>query len=65
MAKKNDPAPKHNEKKNFPISDLERHHLIAERAFKKAQERNFENGTPEEDWLLAEKEIDAEIHFVK
>ena len=51
--------------KNFPISDSERHELISALALKKAQARNFTNGTPEQDWLEAEKEIDAKHRFVK
>ncbi len=65
MAVKKESNSKNKEKKNFPISDIERNQLIAERAFQKAQARNFENGTPEEDWLAAEKEINAEIHYVR
>ena len=51
--------------KNFPICDNERLQRIAERAYFKAQARNFEGGSPEQDWLEAEIEIDQEIHYVR
>jgi len=59
--------PKIKEKKNFPISDLERQQLIAERAFLKAERRHFDNSnsSPEKDWFEAEKEINSEVHFVR
>ncbi|MBP5296989.1 MAG: DUF2934 domain-containing protein [Bacteriovoracaceae bacterium] len=41
------------------ISPEERQRLIGELAFKKAQARNFQNGSPEQDWYEAEREIDA------
>ena len=51
--------------KHFPICDNDRLQRIAERAYFKAQARNFEGGSPEQDWLDAEREIDQEIHYVK
>ena len=41
------------------LSPEERQRLIGELAFKKAQARNFQNGSPEQDWYEAEREIDA------
>ena len=42
------------------LSPEERQRLIGELAFKKAQARNFQNGSPEQDWYEAEREIDAQ-----
>jgi hypothetical protein len=36
-----------------------RHGAIAEAAYRRAQERGFEPGHALDDWLAAEKEIDA------
>ena len=48
------------------ISELqERHRRIAEVAYYRAQQRGFEPGFEEEDWLAAEREIgslDEEFH---
>ena len=41
------------------LSPEERQRLIGELAFQKAQARNFQNGSPEQDWYEAEREIDA------
>ncbi len=54
-----------NDNKNFPICDKDRLERIAQRAYFKAQARNFQGGSPEQDWLEAEREIDQEIRFVK
>ena len=51
--------------KNFPICDDERRQMIKELAYQKAVARNFENGSPEEDWLEAEREVDERIHYVR
>lgn len=41
-------------------SDAEqRHHRISEAAYYRAQKRNFQPGEEADDWLEAEKEIDA------
>ncbi|MBZ5640993.1 MAG: DUF2934 domain-containing protein [Acidobacteriia bacterium] len=37
----------------------ERHTMIAEAAYLKAESRAFQGGSPEQDWLDAEAEIDA------
>lgn len=39
----------------------ERHRLIAETAFLKAERRGFKGGDPVEDWLEAEKEVDSSL----
>jgi len=44
------------------LSPEERQRLIGELAFKKAQARNFQNGSPEQDWYEAEREIDAQYN---
>jgi hypothetical protein len=46
----------------IPLNDAtaERLRRIAEAAYKRAQHRNFAPGHDLEDWLEAEKEIDAE-----
>lgn len=36
----------------------ERHHLIAEAAYFRAENRGFQGGCPVQDWLEAEREID-------
>ena len=41
------------------ISDDDRYRMIAERAYRNAVERRFRNGSPREDWLAAETEVDA------
>jgi hypothetical protein len=43
----------------------DRHQLIAQRAFTKAQQRNFVGGTPEQDWFDAEREIERELNKKK
>lgn len=45
--------------KAVTISAEERHRLIAETAFLKAERRGFKGGDPVEDWLEAEKEVDS------
>ena len=36
--------------------------MIAERAYFKAEQRSFQDGSPEEDWYEAEAEIDGMFH---
>jgi hypothetical protein len=43
------------------VSSQERYSMIAEAAYFRAAERNFQGGDPVEDWLAAEKEIDEKI----
>ena len=38
-----------------------RRHLIAVAAYLRAEQRQFQNGSPEEDWLQAEAEIDHQL----
>lgn len=40
-------------------SEDERYRMIAKRAYRNAKERRFRNGSPREDWLAAENEVDA------
>jgi len=48
----------------IPLDDTTADRLkrIAEAAYRRAQQRNFEPGHDLEDWLEAEKEVDAERH---
>ena len=41
------------------VSPEERFRMITERAFKRAEARGFVNGTPDQDWLEAEREVSA------
>jgi hypothetical protein len=41
------------------VSDEQRLSMIAEAAYFKAEKRGFIGGTPEEDWLAAESEVNA------
>ena len=41
------------------LSAEQRHALIAERAFLRAERRGFQGGDPVTDWLESEKEVDA------
>ncbi len=43
------------------ISAAERHHLIAEAAYLRAEHRGFSSGDPVIDWLAAEVEIDTAL----
>jgi hypothetical protein len=43
-----------------PMQSSTREHQIALRAYYKAQQRGFEGGNPEDDWLVAEQEFDQE-----
>ena len=43
------------------LSVEERLHMIAEAAYYIAQQRNFQGGNPEEDWLEAERRINATL----
>lgn len=40
------------------ISPTERHSLIAQTAYLRAEKRGFCGGDPQEDWLIAETEVD-------
>ena len=39
----------------------ERHRLIEKAAYLRAEQRGFQGGNPEQDWLEAEAEIDADL----
>jgi hypothetical protein len=41
------------------LTHEDRHRMIAEAAYYKALHRNFQQGDPTNDWLMAEQEIDA------
>jgi hypothetical protein len=41
------------------IDAAKRRELIAQRAYFRAQERNFEANHDQEDWYMAEKEVDS------
>ncbi len=43
------------------ISDEERWRLIAERAYARAEARGFREGSPVQDWLDAEAEVDSAL----
>jgi hypothetical protein len=43
------------------LSALERHRMIAEAAYYRAQRRGFVGGNSHQDWLDAEAEIDARL----
>lgn len=43
------------------ITPEQRHQLIAEAAYLRAESRSFDAGDPIDDWLQAEQEIDARL----
>lgn len=43
------------------ISMEERYRLIAEAAYYRAEKRGFQGGDPTQDWIQAEKEVDAKL----
>ena len=47
--------------KSHPSTAAERQLRIAELAHQKASQRNFEPGAELDDWLAAEREVDAQI----
>lgn len=46
------------------ISSEERHRLIAEAAYYRAERRGFANGDPVADWLAAEAEIEGRLNRI-
>jgi hypothetical protein len=44
----------------IPVS-RRRRHLIAVAAYLRAEQRQFQNGSPEDDWLQAEADIDYQL----
>lgn len=43
------------------VSAEERRHMIAEAAYYRALDRNFQGGDPVTDWLVAEREINQRL----
>jgi Protein of unknown function (DUF2934) len=43
------------------ISSEERYKMIAQTAYFRAEARGFSGGDPQEDWVLAEKEVDRQL----
>jgi hypothetical protein len=41
------------------VSADQRHTMIAESAYRRAEARGFQGGDPVQDWLEGEKEVDA------
>lgn len=39
----------------------EREQMIAEAAYFRAEQRGFQGGDPQQDWIMAEKEIDTQL----
>lgn len=48
-------------RKATPDPAIERRRMIAEAAYYRAQERNFHPGSELDDWLRAERDIDARL----
>lgn len=50
-----------------PLQDIDeanasaRHQMIQEAAYYLAERRGFANGSPEEDWLTAEAQVDGQL----
>jgi len=43
------------------LSSEERQHMIAEAAYYRAEQRGFQDGNPERDWLESEAEINRRL----
>ena len=48
-------------KSNKPDTDLNRHNMIEAHAYSLASARDFRDGSEQEDWFAAEREIDAQL----
>lgn len=46
---------------NSKVTPDERHRMIAEAAYHRAEQRGFTNGDPQQDWLDAEAQVDIEL----
>jgi len=46
---------------NSNVTPDERHRMIAEAAYHRAEKRGFVNGDPVQDWLEAEAQIESEL----
>lgn len=44
---------------SYTVTEEERHRMIAEAAYLRAEQRGFQGGNPNEDWYAAAAEIDA------
>ena len=53
------PTPKSSEAITRTVSADQRHTMIAESAYRRAEARGFQGGDPVQDWLEGEKEVDA------
>jgi hypothetical protein len=58
-SRKKGPTAAKTAKPRHGIPPEERQRLIAQAAYLRAERRGFSGGSPEQDWLLAEAEIDA------
>jgi len=47
--------------KSKKVDEQERLRMVAEAAYLRAQERGFESGHEDADWLAAEAEVDARL----
>ena len=45
--------------KRVVVTRAERHRMIEEAAYLRAEQRDFQGGDPVADWLLSEREVDA------
>ena len=45
--------------KRVVVTGDERHRMIEEAAYLRAEQRDFQGGDPVADWLLSEQEVDA------
>ncbi len=53
------PTPKSSAAVTRSVSADQRHAMISESAYRRAEARGFEGGDPVRDWLDGEKEVDA------
>jgi hypothetical protein len=45
--------------RNKPVAKIDRREMVAREAYLRAERRGFSGGDPVQDWLEAEKDIDA------
>jgi len=45
--------------KTVAVTAVQRHRMIEEAAYLRAEQRDFQGGDPIADWLLSEREVDA------
>ena len=53
------PTPKSSAAVTRSVSADQRHAMIAESAYRRAEARGFQGGDPMQDWLEGEREVDA------